>query len=159
MLNAPALYSGGPGSGPGGMLSWLRFSVPLGLTSKQVTNIPSISSPIHYSTFWNNKFWEELNAYFPLIRYGLHRKRRLQQYPRCRGNVLPSRCLATIGGYRHTDYRQTMFHKDWFSHSKVDGRGGFTDTQTSNTSCPHTSCKVHWFWRRNFRKKKMYYTK
>jgi hypothetical protein len=24
--------------------------------------------------------------------------------------------------------------------------------QTSNTPCPHTSCKVHWCWRRNFRK-------
>jgi hypothetical protein len=24
--------------------------------------------------------------------------------------------------------------------------------QTSNTPCPHTSCKVHWCWRCNFRK-------
>jgi hypothetical protein len=24
--------------------------------------------------------------------------------------------------------------------------------QTSNTPCPHTSCKVHWCWRWNFRK-------
>jgi hypothetical protein len=24
--------------------------------------------------------------------------------------------------------------------------------QTNNTSCPHTSCKVHWSWRWNFRK-------
>jgi hypothetical protein len=28
---------------------------------------------------------------------------------------------------------------------------GFT-VQTSNTPCPHTSCKVHWCWRWNFRK-------
>ena len=25
-------------------------------------------------------------------------------------------------------------------------------TKTSNTPCPHTSCKVHWCWRWNFRK-------
>jgi hypothetical protein len=25
--------------------------------------------------------------------------------------------------------------------------------QTSNTPCPHTSCKVHWCWRWNFRKR------
>jgi hypothetical protein len=24
--------------------------------------------------------------------------------------------------------------------------------QTSNTTCPHTSCKVHWYWRCNFQK-------
>jgi hypothetical protein len=38
-----------------------------------------------------------------LIRHGLHRKRRVQQFfyccvsIRCQGNYLPSRCLATIG--------------------------------------------------------------
>jgi hypothetical protein len=40
----------------------------------------------------NKKFWEELIAYFPLLRRGPHRKRRVQQFfycclcIRCRGN-------------------------------------------------------------------------
>jgi hypothetical protein len=29
--------------------------------------------------------------------------------------------------------------------------------QTSNTPCPHTSCKLHWCWRLNF--PKLYYTR
>jgi hypothetical protein len=51
----------------------------------------------------NKKFWEELIAYFPLIRHGPH-GRRLQQFSSCcvcipcRGNILPSCCLATIAG-------------------------------------------------------------
>jgi hypothetical protein len=46
------------------------------------------------SLFWNKKFWGELISYFPLIRHGLHRKRRIQQFCyfcvriRCHGNVL-----------------------------------------------------------------------
>jgi hypothetical protein len=43
------------------------------------------------------KFWEELIAYFPSVWHGPHTKRRLQH-----GNVLPSRCLATIRDV-HTD--------------------------------------------------------
>jgi hypothetical protein len=41
----------------------------------------------------NKKFWEELIAYFLLIRHGSHRKRRFQQFLyccvciRCRGSV------------------------------------------------------------------------
>jgi hypothetical protein len=31
----------------------------------------------------NNKFWEELIAYFPLIRHGPHRKRSAQQFLYC----------------------------------------------------------------------------
>jgi hypothetical protein len=30
-------------------------------------------------------------------------------------------------------------------------KGTSRRTQTNNTPCPHTSCKVHWCWRRNFR--------
>jgi hypothetical protein len=59
----------------------------------------------------NKKFWDELLAYFPLTRHGWLKKRRVQKLfycclcIRCRGNVLPSRCLATIVGY-------TYIHKD-----------------------------------------------
>jgi hypothetical protein len=54
----------------------------------------------------NKKFWEELIAYFPMIRYGPHRKRRLQQFVVAAGTSLPSCYLATIGGYtnRPTDW-------------------------------------------------------
>jgi hypothetical protein len=33
-------------------------------------------------------------------------------------------------GLRYRDIR-TKFHKDWFIHSKVDGGGAYTDTQTA----------------------------
>jgi hypothetical protein len=45
------------------------------------------------------KCWEELIAYFPLIRHGLHRKRRLQQLFVAVGTSLPGCYLATIGAY------------------------------------------------------------
>jgi hypothetical protein len=47
----------------------------------------------YVNIIFNKKFWEELVAYFPLIRHEQHRKRRVQQffyccvYIRCRGNV------------------------------------------------------------------------
>jgi hypothetical protein len=48
----------------------------------------------------NKKFWEELIAYFPLIRQGQHRNRRIQQFFRCRAAKSLASCyLATIGGY------------------------------------------------------------
>jgi hypothetical protein len=48
------------------------------------------------------KFWEELIAYFVLIRHGPHRNRSVQQFYCCLCNswlvtFLPSRCLATKG--------------------------------------------------------------
>jgi hypothetical protein len=52
----------------------------------------------------NKKVWEEAIAYFPFIRHGPHRK-----LSRCLATIrelLPSRCLATIGGGNtdtHTD--------------------------------------------------------
>jgi hypothetical protein len=59
----------------------------------------------------NKKFWEELTAYFPLIRHGPHRKRRLQQFfyccvsIYCRGNIFTEPLPVMIAGYtcRHTD--------------------------------------------------------
>jgi hypothetical protein len=46
----------------------------------------------------NKKFLEEEVAYFPVVRYGPHRKRRLQQFFVAAGTSLPSRCLATVRG-------------------------------------------------------------
>jgi hypothetical protein len=43
--------------------------------------------------------WEVLIAYFPLIRHGPHRKRRLQQLFFSAGSSLQSCYLATIRGY------------------------------------------------------------
>jgi hypothetical protein len=48
----------------------------------------------------NKKFWEELIASFPLIRYGPHRKR-LQQFFVAAGTSLPNCYLAMIGGYTY----------------------------------------------------------
>jgi hypothetical protein len=48
----------------------------------------------------NKKFWEELIAYFPFIRHKPHRKR-----SRCLATIrglLPSHCIATIGGDTQT---------------------------------------------------------
>jgi hypothetical protein len=38
---------------------------------------------IPVSLIWNKKFWEEIIAYFPLIRHGPHWKRRVQQFFYC----------------------------------------------------------------------------
>jgi hypothetical protein len=95
---------------------------------------------------WNKNFWEEIIAYFPFIRHGPHKERRVQQFfyccvcISCRGNVfLRSRCLATIGGIHIQTHRlmegiyelgrwdgmrcydiHTKFHRDWFRRSKDD---------------------------------------
>jgi hypothetical protein len=99
----------------------------------------------------NKKFWEDLIAYFPLIRYGPHIKR-LQQFSyccvsiRCSGNVftepLPSKergihilTHSPTGGIyevRHSGGlschdAHTTFRKDWFWNLKINadhsGRG------------------------------------
>jgi hypothetical protein len=63
------------------------------LTESRILNI-------HYI---NKGFWEKLIAYFPFIRHGLHRKRRIKQFfyccscIRCSGRYLPSRCIETTG--------------------------------------------------------------
>jgi hypothetical protein len=56
-------------------------------------------------------FWEELIAYFPLIRHGPHRKRLLQQFFVAAGRSLLSCHQATIGAYtdRPTDIRIQQF--------------------------------------------------
>jgi hypothetical protein len=53
----------------------------------------------------NDKFWEEIIAYFPLIRHGPHRKRLLQQFFVAAGTYLPSCYLEAIG--RYTDPQTT----------------------------------------------------
>jgi hypothetical protein len=69
----------------------------------------------HSDNMWYKKFWEEVIAYFPLIRHGPHRKR--------------SRCLATIRGiHRHTYTRGQQrdlitllyFFKIWKQAKKVE---------------------------------------
>jgi hypothetical protein len=108
-----------------------------------------VAKPL-FLDFWihnNKKFWEELIAYFPLIRHGPHRKQRVHPAVLlllhvfiAAGKSLSSRCLATIGGIQiqaHTlmggiyevrrwdEFRchdiYIKFNKNWFRHSKVDG--------------------------------------
>jgi hypothetical protein len=63
----------------------------------------------------SKKFWEELISYFPLIRYGPHRKRH-QQFLVAAGTYLPSPCLATIEGY--TDrHPQTLL---WYDTDRIE---------------------------------------
>jgi hypothetical protein len=69
----------------------------------------------------NKKFWEELIAYFPLIRHGQHRKRRLQQFVVATETSLLSCYLAMILGYtdrptdspliRHGPHKKWRFHQ------------------------------------------------
>jgi hypothetical protein len=100
------------------------------------------------------KFWEELIAYFPLIRHGTHRKRPVQKFLYCllyiryRSNVfteslhsndrrIHTQTQRQMGGISEVRRRdglryhdiQIKFHKDCFSHSNVDS--GYTQTQTA----------------------------
>jgi hypothetical protein len=68
----------------------------------------------------NEKFWEELIAYFSLIRHGPHRKRHLQNFSVAVGTILTSCYLTMRGEYtdRNIDsplikYRQ---HRKWRIH-------------------------------------------
>jgi hypothetical protein len=54
------------------------------------------------------KFWEELMAYFPLIRHGLHRKRRLQQYFVAAGMSLPNCYLTMQRGIHRLSFDKTQ---------------------------------------------------
>jgi hypothetical protein len=51
----------------------------------------------------NKKLLEELITYFALIRHGLHRKRRLEQFFVGRGSHLPRRYSNVKGMHRPTD--------------------------------------------------------
>jgi hypothetical protein len=93
------------------------------------------------------KFWEERITYFPLVRHGPHRKRRIQQFLsccaciRCRGKVFNPAFASNdkgthvqthrlIGGICevrrwnglrcHDNLIRTKFHKNWFRHSKFN---------------------------------------
>jgi hypothetical protein len=111
----------------------------------------------------NKKFWEEIIAYYDLIRHGPHKKRRVQQFCccvciRCRGNVftdpLPSNNTGIhiqthwlMGGTSIYEARRwnglrcrdihIKFYKDWFRRSKVD-MVGYIDRPTE------------WWYRRTF---------
>jgi hypothetical protein len=64
----------------------------------------------HWDNDGNKKFWEEIS--FPWMRHVPHIKRRAQQFFYCcvlivaAATILPSRCLAMIGGI--------YIHKDWW---------------------------------------------
>jgi hypothetical protein len=134
----------------------IQFSV-YGLPYRNcVLRIPkrtSVNPKTGETTNSNKKFWEERIAYFPLIQYGSHRKRPVQQFFYCyvciRDAVtfLPNRYLTTIEGYtlrhrliggtyevRHSDGLNchdihTKFQKYWFRHSEVDSGNSQTDIE------------------------------
>jgi hypothetical protein len=96
------------------------------------------------STEKNKKFWEELIAYFPVIRHKLNSKWRVRQFfhccvcIRCRSNVFTDPLHSNDKGIYIQTHKSmggiyevgrcdglrcldicTKFHKDWFSYSKV----------------------------------------
>jgi hypothetical protein len=109
--------------------------------------------------FRNSKFWEELSP--TLIWYDTDRIENdaSKNYSLLRvfvaaGTCIPSSCLATIRGDRHTDTQTggkdlwsttlkraqvpwyTKFRKDWVRHSKAEGGGGYTDTAERRSHTP-----------------------
>jgi hypothetical protein len=68
------------------------------------------------------KCWEELIAYFPLIRYGSHRKPRVQQFFVALPACLPSHCLVTVR--RRDTHRQISYGSTVLSFMRQE------DTQT-----------------------------
>jgi hypothetical protein len=78
----------------------LVFVVYLFLNSQECLSSTEnvVPSSIVNSLRTNRKFWEELIAYFPLIRHGPHRKQFLQLFFVAAGTCLLSYCLATIWG-------------------------------------------------------------
>jgi hypothetical protein len=76
-----------------------------------------ISLRIQSNPIGNKKFWEDLIAYLSSIGHGPHIKRRIEQFPRCRGNVftepLPSNNKGLHGQtHRHSfDTKRTSEKK------------------------------------------------
>jgi hypothetical protein len=63
-----------------------------------------------------------LIAYFPLIRHGSHRKRRLQQCFVTTGTGLPSRSIAMKGGIHFTKPLPSNDMCDTHTDTQTDGR-------------------------------------
>jgi hypothetical protein len=124
-LSTPTLYSACScsDSQPRDHLSWIRFSFLFSHALKANVGIIFWNRPkvlrilsrfgmrshyvISYRKYKTTTFWE-LIPYFPLIRHGSHRKWRANSsfIVLCvfvaAVTCLPSRCLATIGGYTDT---------------------------------------------------------
>jgi hypothetical protein len=125
-------------------LAWLTHSRPFVAQTRDGQLSPGQHVQI------KNKFREDLIAYFPLILHGPHRKLRAQQF--CcvsissRGDVFTEpmasndrerqRLMGGIYEVRRWDVLRchgihTKFIKDWFRHSKVEGKR-HTDTQNGD---------------------------
>jgi hypothetical protein len=62
----------------------------------------------------NKKFCEEITAYFLLIRYGLHRKKKNSNNSSLRGNVFTVPLLSMDGGiHRERESYRLPFDKIW----------------------------------------------
>jgi hypothetical protein len=57
----------------------------------------------------DQSFWEELIAYFPLIRHEPHRKRHLQHFFVTVENILQTCYLASTEGYTDTPAQQFFY--------------------------------------------------
>jgi hypothetical protein len=112
-----------------------------------------------YYTPINKKFWEELIAYFPLIRHGSHRKLCLQQSFVAAETCLPSRCLATIGGYtdrptgspfiRHGQHRTILLLLRVFVNTRACLRSRYLAMMGGGDTHPDTQT-ARWFHKPTF---------
>jgi hypothetical protein len=59
--------------------------------------------------------------------------------------------ISILGGHSIGHSKQDSIYAHVYYSERFPRCSCFT-VQTSNTPCPHTSCKVHWCWRWNFRK-------
>jgi hypothetical protein len=83
---------------------------------------------------YNKKFWEELIAYFSLLRHGRHRKRSFQKFFAAAGTSLASCYLAAIRGY--TD-RPTDSH--WWDTDRIKN---YASNNYSIVACIRCSVKM-----------------
>jgi hypothetical protein len=130
---------------------------------------------LHEYFIHNNETKSSGKNYFPLIRHGPYRKRRLQQFFLVSGTCLPSHCLTTTGGIHiqthglmggicearrwgvlrcHDTRIHTKFNKVLFCHSQVDWRGDYTRTHTYShrQQCDLISALVFFFQNKKSRR-------
>jgi hypothetical protein len=94
----------------------------------------------HFTRFNIYKLWNKT----PSIRY-IH----IQSVPGGKANILWGH---STGPSKQKFYMYMCPSPNGFRDRAISVYSTLYTVQTSNTPCPHKSCKVHWCWRKNFRK-------
>jgi hypothetical protein len=93
--------------------------------------------PLKSRTKWLHlQFSPEVNKYWSWVRV-------------ITNTECPRRNVNILGGHGIGHSKQKLY---MYMCPMPNGFTAQYTVQTSNTPCPHTSCKVHWCWRWNFRK-------